>query len=63
MSEAELDAALPDDMEKSESEYSVYYSYSSASPRDIYIYLYIDIDAKDALSYIRLASEEWDYGN
>ncbi len=63
MSEAELDAALPDDMKKSESEYSVYYSYSSASPRDIYIYLYIDIDAKDALSYIRLASEEWDYGN
>ncbi len=60
-SESELDTLLPADLEKTASQYSVSYNYTSSTPREIYIYLYIDIDSKDALNYIRLNSTEWDY--
>lgn len=61
MTESELDVLVPDVFDKTASEYSVYYTYSSASPRDLYMYLYIDADSEDALSYIRIYSNEWDY--
>lgn len=63
MSEAKLDTIVPEAFDKTSSEYSVYYSYSASTPRDLYIYLYIDADKADELSFIRLNSEEWDYGN
>lgn len=60
MTEAELDARLPDDINKVKNDYSVYYSHSTSTPRDFYLYLYIDVEDGDALSYIRINSEEWD---
>lgn len=63
MTEAELDSRVPAEYDKLSSEYSVNYSYSAITPRDLYIYLYIDVEKGDALSYIRINSEEWEYGN
>jgi hypothetical protein len=60
MTEAELDARLPDDINKVKNDYSIYYSHSTSTPRDFYLYLYIDVEDGDALSYIRINSEEWD---
>lgn len=60
MTESELDARVPEDIDKSASTYSIYYSHSTSTPRDFYVYLYIDADGNNTLSYIRLNCEEWD---